>query len=95
MFGENLKVLRKARSLTQEELGERIGVTKQTVSNWESGNITPALDVFLKLVDFFHTTPNELLGYNDHEMIDVGGLSKMEIEHLQMIIGDLKSHHNI
>ncbi len=41
-FGGRLEAWRKAAGLTQRELGERLGVTQQTVSDWESGDITPA-----------------------------------------------------
>lgn len=36
-IGKNIKELRRARGLTQEELGERLHVTRQTVSNYENG----------------------------------------------------------
>lgn len=94
MFGERLKTLRQAKGLTQEELAKRIGVTKQTISNWENGNITPALDVLITLVEFFHTTPNGMLGYQDPFTIDVSGLSEQEIAHIEMIVQDMKELHN-
>ena len=37
MFSENLKALRKARGMTQEELAARLHVVRQTVSKWEKG----------------------------------------------------------
>ena len=37
MFSENLKALRKARGMTQEELAVRLNVVRQTVSKWEKG----------------------------------------------------------
>jgi len=61
MFGERLKSLRMAKGLSQEELGKRFGVTKQTISNWENENITPALDMFINIVEFFQSTPNFML----------------------------------
>ena len=94
MFGERLKTLRQAKGLTQEELAKRIGVTKQTISNWENGNITPALDVLITLVEFFHTTPNGMLGYQNPFTIDVSGLSEQEIAHIEMIVQDMKELHN-
>lgn len=36
-FGERIKALRKERGMTQEELAERLSVTRQTVSKWEQG----------------------------------------------------------
>ena len=93
MLEERIRVLREKRGLSQEELGDAVGVTKQTVSNWENGNITPAMDKFIRLLEFFHTTPNYLLGYDAHYLIDVDGLTQGEIAHIQAIIGDLKAAH--
>lgn len=93
MFGERLKALRLAKGISQEELGKRLGVTKQTVSNWELENVTPSLDMFLSIVCFFSTTPNRMLGYETYAGLDVSGLSEQEIAHLTMIIDDLKTHH--
>ena len=47
-FAENLMALRRSRNWSQEELGEKLGVTRQTVSKWELGQTTPELE---KLVD--------------------------------------------
>ena len=40
-FGDNLLKARKKKGLSQEELGEKIGVTRQTISNWELGETSP------------------------------------------------------
>lgn len=93
MFGERLKNLRLAKGLSQEELGKRLGVTKQAVSNWEIENVTPALDMFLNIAHFFNTTPNYLLGYEVYTGVDVTGLTETEISHIMMLIDDLRAHH--
>lgn len=93
MFGERLRELRVLRQLSQDELGKRLGVSKQAVSNWEIENVTPALDMFQNIVNFFHTTPNYLLGYDTDYMINVSGLTNDEISHIMMIVEDLKIHH--
>ena len=43
-LGDNISKLRKKKGLSQEELGERIGVTRQTISNWELGETGPNPD---------------------------------------------------
>ena len=93
MFGERLKELRTLKGISQEELGKRLGVTKQTVSNWEIENVTPSLDMFLNIVRSFNTTPNHMLGYETYVGLDGSGLSEREIAHLSMIIDDLKAQH--
>ncbi len=45
MIGENIQHLRKRRGLTQEALAEKLGVTRQTVAKWESGESTPDLEM--------------------------------------------------
>ena len=93
MFGERLKALRLTNGLSQEELGKRFGVTKQTISNWENENITPALDMFINIVEFFQSTPNFMLGYEMKVGLDVTGLSDTEVAHLMQLIDDLKARH--
>ncbi|MBQ4265990.1 MAG: helix-turn-helix transcriptional regulator [Clostridia bacterium] len=93
MFGERLKALRLAKGLSQEELGKRLGVSKQTVSNWEIENVTPALDMFINVVNYFHTTPNYMLGYEVYAGLDVTGLTEKEVSHVMLLIDDLKAHH--
>ena len=93
MLGERIRYLRELRQLKQEQLAERVGVTKQTVSNWENGNMMPSVDAFLRITEFFHTTPNYLLGYDEKAYIDTTGLSENEIAHLMFLIDDLKAHH--
>ena len=41
MIGENIQFLRKSRGLTQEALAEKIGVSRQTIANWETGESAP------------------------------------------------------
>ncbi|MEK7571805.1 MAG: helix-turn-helix transcriptional regulator [Patescibacteria group bacterium] len=48
------------RSLTQEELGNAIGVTRQTIIAIEKGNYTPSVLLALKMADFFETTVEKL-----------------------------------
>ena len=93
MFGERLKQLRILKGLSQEELGKRLGVSKQAISNWEIENVTPALDMFQNIANFFHVTPNYLLGYEEHVKLDVDGLEEHEISHIMSFIDDLKVHH--
>lgn len=93
MFGERLKRLRQLKNLSQEELGKRLGVSKQTVSNWEIENVTPSLDMFENVARFFDTTPNYLLGYEVYAGLDVTGLDVKEIEHIAAIIADYQKLH--
>ena len=59
--GTFLAELRKERNLTQDELGEQIGVTNKTVSRWENGNYLPPVEMLQILSKLFDVSINELL----------------------------------
>lgn len=61
-FSENLMRLRKEKGLSQEALGEKIGVTRQTVSKWETGETTPEMNKLIELAQFFAVSLDELVG---------------------------------
>lgn len=60
-LGQKITNLRKARGMTQEELSESIGVTRQTISKWELDTSTPDLDYLCKLCDLFGVTADYLI----------------------------------
>ena len=49
MLGENIKALRKARGLSQQELAGRLHVVRQTVSKWEQGRSVPDADLLVRV----------------------------------------------
>lgn len=60
-FRENLQYLRRRENITQEDLAERLEVSRQTVSKWESGACYPEMEKLLQLCDMFHTDLDTLL----------------------------------
>ena len=62
-LAENIRALRKARSLTQEQLSEVLGVTAGAVYKWEAKLSVPELDMIMEMADFFDTSVDVLLGY--------------------------------
>ena len=62
MLSENLKTLRKARGLSQEELAGRLHVVRQTVSKWEKGLSVPDAELLVRLAEELDTTVTALLG---------------------------------
>lgn len=59
--GKFLCALRKAQGLTQEQLGEKLGVTNKTISRWETGVYLPPVDALLELSRFYSVSINEIL----------------------------------
>ena len=61
-FGNRIKVLRRKMNLTQEELAERLNVSYQTISKWETNASLPDIAMFPILANLFNVTTDELLG---------------------------------
>jgi len=59
--GKFLKELRKEKGLTQEQLGEKVGVTNKTVSRWENGNYMPPVECLTLLSDIYGVSINEIV----------------------------------
>lgn len=62
MISDNLKRLRIERGLTQQQVGEQLGTSKQAYSQWESGNRSPSQKTLEKLAKFFNVSVSYLLG---------------------------------
>lgn len=90
MFGERVKNLRLSLGLNQIEFGEKLNVTKQSVSNWENGNIQPSIDMLIKISMVFSVETDYLLGLDNNRKLDVTGLSDRQISYIQQLVNDLK-----
>lgn len=62
MFNENLKAMRKAKGLSQEELAIKINVVRQTISKWEKGLSVPDAQMLIRIAEVFEVQVSELLG---------------------------------
>lgn len=83
--GEKLSKLRKEKNMSQIQLAEQLGVSRQAISKWESGTTMPGIDSLIEISNFFGVSidylvkdieqPNEIVepivDENDHKTIDV------------------------
>lgn len=60
-FGDNLKTIRKNKNMSQEQLAEKINVSRQSVSKWETGESYPEMNHILELCKIFHCKINDLI----------------------------------
>ena len=60
-IGAFLREMRKEKALTQEQLAERLGVSRRTVSRWETGSNMPDLDLLVEMADLYQVELRELL----------------------------------
>ena len=65
-IGNRIRHLRERAGLTQEEVGQRIGVTKATVNRYETGNIDIKRTIAIKLAEILNTTPAYIMGWTDN-----------------------------
>lgn len=73
-FSENLVELRKLNNYSQEDLAERIGVSRQTLSKYETGESLPDIEKCRQLAEVFSVTVDDLISYekNDEENMGYG-----------------------
>ena len=76
-FGENLQKLRKERGISQEQLAEQLGVTRQSVSKWESGASYPEMDKIVAICNIFHCDMDVLINKDITEERDKKDASKV------------------
>jgi len=71
-FGEQIKGLRKDRDLTQERFAEKLGVTRQAVSNWENDRNLPDIEMLIRMSSVFGVSLDELIlgGTNMNNMTE-------------------------
>ena len=60
-IGTFLKLLRKEKNLTQEQLAEQLGVSNRTVSRWENGNNMPDISLLSEIAEFYDVSIPELI----------------------------------
>lgn len=72
MFKDNLIHLRKCKQMTQEDIAEHIGVTRQSIAKWESGETVPDLDKCRRLAELFGVSLDDLANYEPGEEADLG-----------------------
>jgi transcriptional regulator with XRE-family HTH domain len=61
LIGQFLAQLRKEKQLTQEQLGEKLGVSNKTVSRWENGNYLPPVEMLQLMSELYGISINEIL----------------------------------
>ena len=87
MLNENIKAIRKAKGLSQQELAIKLNVVRQTVSKWEQGLSVPDSDMLISLSEVFETPVSTLLGETvvETQVDGVKAISeKLEVINLQL-----------
>ena len=72
MFRDKLINLRKMHQLTQEDVAEKVGVTRQSVAKWESGESVPDLDKCRMLAELFRVSLDDLANHEPEDNMGLG-----------------------
>lgn len=95
MLNQRIRELRAARKMSQVELAKALGVSKQSISNWENDNIQPSIEMLVKLAQVLSVPTDYLLGLNEKDFLDVSGLSPEIIAHIRQIVDDFRQAEDL
>ena len=87
IFSEKLQLIRKSQGMTQEDLAEKLDVSRQAVAKWESGQVYPDISNLIQISNLFNVTVDYLVrdqecmvSYDDHDDTDIGKLIDFRLE---------------
>lgn len=86
-----IKELRVKKGYTQLQLGELVGVSKSVISSYENAIHFPPYDILIKFSKIFGVSCDYLLGNSNEPTLSVEGLTKTQIESVELIIFELKN----
>ena len=75
MLGENIKILRKQRGMSQEIMAQRLNVVRQTVSKWEQGLSVPDAQMLIRIAEMFEVPVSSLIGEKIEEKVDTNEIA--------------------
>ena len=90
-FSEKLLTLRKANDLTQEQLAEKLDVSRQSISKWESGQATPELEKIVAMSAIFDVTTDYMLKSSEIDDLSVK-TEMLEKQQQMMLVREQKQH---
>jgi len=91
LLGQNIKELRMKNKYTQVELAKRIGVTKSSVSAYETDERIPSYEVLIKMANIFGVSVDSILLGKAESSLDTRGLSEEQINILRSLISQFRS----
>lgn len=94
-FGNRLRELRSSKKLTQQQLAERLGLTKSVISAYETAMRYPSYDVLIHIASIFKVSTDYLLGMEQNRTIDISGLSIENERLIYQLIDALRQNTNV
>ena len=75
LFGKKLKQLRQDKELTQQELADRLSVTRATISSYETSALYPSVEKLIEICRFFNVSADYMLGLVDVNLFETQDLT--------------------
>ena len=96
IIGERLKLARKEKHLSQQELGDLLGVTKVSICGYEKGVRIPTMENFVQLLDILDLTPDYLLGRDVNVVSDSEELYTIKMANEDItIVKEIKNNQDL
>lgn len=89
-LGDKLKMLRKKNNLTQQQVAERLNVSKAVVSSYELSNRSPSFQTLVKIANIYNVTTDFLLGINKRKMIDITNLTSEQADIIEKLVQEFE-----
>ncbi|MCI8851828.1 MAG: helix-turn-helix transcriptional regulator [Erysipelotrichaceae bacterium] len=93
-FGEKLRELRENAGFTQQQLAEQMGMSKATISQYESQERVPSPVSIVKISAIFHVSTDYLYGLDKIRRADLSGLTDDDIEIINRLIESMRMKNN-
>lgn len=90
-FRAKIKKLRKQKHMTQQQLAERVGISKAMISAYETEMRYPSYDVLIKLAATFGVSTDYLLGLDKKKTIDITDLNEEEMQIVMTLLSVLRN----
>ena len=93
-FGDKLAALRKSHGCTQENLAEKLGISRQAVARWEANDTVPDIEMLLGICEIFHVSADYMI-HNDYESDEDIPAVKEKTETVREVTEKSRNNHLI
>lgn len=94
-FGDKLRALRTEKGLTQQQLADKIGLVKASISAYEQGIKYPSIEILIKLCNQFNISADYLLGLSDNMELKLSALTDEQVRLILGLIAELEQYNNL
>ncbi|MEE1126593.1 MAG: helix-turn-helix transcriptional regulator [Acutalibacteraceae bacterium] len=92
MLGDNIKIFRKNKGITQEQLAVKLNVVRQTVSKWEKNLSVPDAETLTRISEVLEVSVSELLGTSPDEKKEELGEVAVQLQSLNDLLATQAQH---